>query len=413
MAAPLSRRGRKLVDQPLMGEYLLEHFARRDDSYNPISNPDGYIALCLAENKLVWDLLRPKMLESRDIPQSAICYDDMIGSAQFRAQVATFMGRTFMGRTVDPEHVIVLAGGGSILECLFYVIGDTGDGVLVPTPSYSGFWPDLEGRDGLKIVPVDCRSDSGFRLTTEMLDAALAGADRPIKALLFTTPNNPLGTVYSAAELEAVLTWCETNGIHAVIDEIYALSVFGQSSFVSAAELRPILGDLVHIIWAFSKDFGASGLRCGVLVTENPEIFKAVEAQAYWAVTSGDTQFMLGELISDEAWVDGYIKEMQSGLGEAYARVTDELTTAGISFIPGEAGFFFLCDMREYMAEPSWEAEEDLWRHILEEANVNITPGWAGHNAEPGFLRLCFASDPTDTVVAGVRRMAAVLENLR
>ena len=69
--------------------------------------------------------------------------------------------------------------------------------------------------------------------------------------------------------------------------------------------------------------------------------------------------------------------------------------------------------MREYMVESTWEAEEALWWRILEEANVNITPGSAGHNGEPGFMRLCFASDPTDTVVAAVRRMAAVLTSER
>ncbi|MEE9182909.1 MAG: aminotransferase class I/II-fold pyridoxal phosphate-dependent enzyme [Acidimicrobiia bacterium] len=163
-------------------------------------------------------------------------------------------------------------------------------------------------------------------------------------------------------------------------------------------------------MWAFSKDFGASGLRCGVLITENEEVFQAVESQAYWAVCSGDTQHMLGELIADDSWADQYINEMQAILGDAFARVTAELSTAGIRFIPGEAGFFFLCDMREFMDEPTWEAEEALWWRILEEANVNITPGSAGHNGEPGFMRLCFASDPTDTVVAGVRRRAGVLK---
>ena len=409
---PLSQRGRRLVDQPFMAPYLLEHFARRDDAYHEESNPDGYVALCLAENKLVWELLRPKMLESRDIPHSAICYDEMIGSTRFRGQLASFMSRTFLGRPVDPATVIVLAGGGSVLETLFYALADPGDGVLVPTPSYSGFWPDLEGRDGLRIVPVHCSSNNGFRLTNDMLDAALAEAERPIKALLFTTPNNPLGTVYSRGELEDVIGWCEAHEIHAVIDEIYALGVFGDSSFVSAAEVRPVLGDLVHIVWAFSKDFGASGLRCGVLITENEEVFQAVEGQAYWAVCSGDTQHMLGELIADDAWADRYIKEMQAILGGAYAQVTAELKEADIPFVPGEAGFFVLCDMRQFMKEPTWEAEDDLWRHILEGANVNITPGSAGHNGEPGFLRLCFASEPTDTVVAGVRRMARVLEGL-
>lgn len=81
-----------------MPRYLLEHFDRREDAYDAILNPDGYVALCLAENKFVWNLLRPKMLESRDIPHSAICYGEMVGSDRFRTQLAGFMGRTFLGR---------------------------------------------------------------------------------------------------------------------------------------------------------------------------------------------------------------------------------------------------------------------------------------------------------------------------
>ncbi|MFA9566505.1 MAG: aminotransferase class I/II-fold pyridoxal phosphate-dependent enzyme, partial [Acidimicrobiales bacterium] len=114
-------------------------------------------------------------------------YDAMTGSVRFREQLGSFMGRTFLGREFGPEQISVLAGAGSVLEILFYALGDPGDGILVPTPSYAGFWLDLEVRDGLTIVPVHRSIDDGYRLTSEMLDRALAGAGRPIKALLFTS----------------------------------------------------------------------------------------------------------------------------------------------------------------------------------------------------------------------------------
>ncbi len=102
------------------------------------------------------------MFESRDIPHSAICYDEMIGSDRFRTRLAGFMGRTFLGRSLDPARVIVLAGGGSVLETLFYALGDPGDGVLVPTPSYSGFWPDLEVATGWALCRCIARRTTGF-----------------------------------------------------------------------------------------------------------------------------------------------------------------------------------------------------------------------------------------------------------
>ncbi len=401
VTSALSDRGERLLADQAVPEYLQEHFRRATDP--------GYIPLCVAENRLVWDLLEPKATAARAVPSGAFAYDAMIGARDFRARLARFMGRTFLGREFAPEQVAVLAGAGSVLEILFYALGDPGDAVLVPTPSYAGFWMDLGVRDGLEIVPV-CRSvEDGFRLTPALLDRALAAADRPVRALLVTSPDNPLGTVYSAAELEEVLDWAEGAGIHVVFDEVYALSVFGRRPFTSVASLRPVLGERVHIVWAFSKDFAASGLRCGVLVSENERVLAAVDGLAYWACCSGDTQHLLGEMVVDDQWVDRYVALMQGRLGQAYHAVTAALTEGGVGFVPAGAGFFVLLDLRPFLPEPTWEAEHALWWTLLEETGVNLTPGAALRAPEPGFARLCFAGVPTDVAVEGVGRMARVL----
>ena len=409
--AVLSDRGRGLLASPPMPEYLHEHFHRSAWPYDAATRADGYIPMCVAENGLVWDLLQPKMAECRDIPARVLRYDSMVGAMEFREQLARFMRRAFLGREVSPEHVAVLAGAGTVLEILFYVLADPGDGVLVPTPSYAGFWQDLQTRDGLTIVPVHCASEDGFRLTARRLDRALETAGRHIRALLFTSPNNPLGTVYPPAEIEEVLRWAEAAKINVVFDEVYALSVFRRHRFTSCASLRPSLGDSVHIVWAFSKDFAASGLRCGVLVSENEAVIAAADALAYWACCSGDTQFMLGQMIADDTWVDAYIAQMRLRLGGAYRTVTEALEEEKIPYLPAEAGFFFLCDMRRFMAEPTWNAEDALWHRMLEGANVNLTPGSACHCGEPGFMRLCYANLPPATAAVAVRRLGALLRS--
>ncbi|MCL4756211.1 MAG: aminotransferase class I/II-fold pyridoxal phosphate-dependent enzyme, partial [Myxococcales bacterium] len=401
----LSQRGRRLVESPPAAEYLQAHFARSGAPFDPVLRPDGYIPLCVAENKLVTDLLAPKLGAARDVPARVLGYDAMIGSLDFRERLAAFMGERFLGRSVRAEQLAVLSGAGSVLELLFHVIADPGDGVLVPTPSYAGFWPDLETRDELRVVPVHTQSSEGFRLTPERLDAARAAAGRPVRALLFTSPDNPMGRVYDASELEAVLGWAERAGVHLVMDEIYALSVFGARPFVSAASLRPALGQRLHIVWAFSKDFAASGLRTGVMVSENAEVLRAVDGLAYWACSSGLTQLALGELISDRAWVETYLTTMRARLGEAYRRVAAALVEQGIEHQPSGAGFFLLVDLRPFLAAPTWDAEANLWRRLLDAANVNLTPGAACRVGEPGFMRLCFAGVPTDAAVHAVQRI--------
>jgi len=122
----------------------------------------------------------------------------------------------------------------------------------------------------------------------------------PVKALLLTNPSNPLGQSYSLAQLEAAAAWAEEKGIHLICDEIYALSGFGEDEVFAAAEesgtdtcasIAPAfcsmatlrarrglgLGDHVHCLWSFSKDFGASGIRVGALYTHNKQLLQAMD----------------------------------------------------------------------------------------------------------------------------------------
>ncbi len=409
-----------------MAEYIVEHFARSSarprlaegeegQGGNPPLDRHGephrkdYVALCIAENRLMHDFVLPRLSPAAEAPERLLGYDDMVGAVEFREQLGAFMARTFLGRRFAPEEIAVLAGAGTILENVFYALADPGDAVLIPTPSYAGFWTDLETRNELQIVPVPRMSDDGFRLTPERLDAALASTDRTVKALLFTNPDNPRGSVAGAAEIEDVLQWAEARGIHVVFDEIYALSVFGETPFTSVATVRPTLGDHVHIVWAFSKDFGASGLRCGLMVSENEALLAAVNGLAYWGAVSGHTQWLLGQMISDDAWVDEFCTVLRERLGATYQRVAEALDAAGIPIIPAEAGIFVLCDMRRFLDEPTWAAEHALWRRLLEDTGVNITPGAACRIEEPGFMRLCYAAEPIEAVLAGIHRVGLLL----
>src|SRR5690606_36329986 len=175
----LSRRGARLLEQPPFAPYIHEHFARDADAWDPAARPDGYIPPCIAEKQTMSDERVPRLASYHDIPPRVLGYDANIGNLEVSRALAEFMSRTLLGRTVTAEQLVALAGAGAVLEQLFYAIADPGDAVLVPTPSYAGFWADLETRDELRIIPVATTSASGFRLTTDDLDRALASADRP------------------------------------------------------------------------------------------------------------------------------------------------------------------------------------------------------------------------------------------
>ena len=405
----LSKRAGALLAGSRLEEYLIAHTERLDDLWDAEANPGGYIPMAVAENKLVWDLLEPKFADCRDLVHSAVGYDDFRGSDQFRRRLARFLRRTFLGDRVEADRLAVVNGAGSALELLFFALCDPGDGVLVPTPSYQGFWMDLETRDEVVIVPVHTRAADGFELTPGLLDEAIATAGRPVKALLYTNPNNPIGRVDPPAKVDELLTWGERRGVHVVADEIYALSIFDGSAFVSGAELRSEMSDWLHIVWAFSKDFAVSGLRSGVIYTHNETLHRVIDELAYWLGTSGDTQSLLAQLIDDDRWVDAFLDESRRRLAAAYFEVSGVFDEHGIPYVPGGAGFFFLLDVRGFLSEQTWEAEHALWKRLLDEAKVNLTPGSACRNAEPGFLRVIFSAMPLQASRAGAERVARLL----
>jgi len=406
----LSQRAQALVDAPPLAEYILEHFRRVEDSFDPEARPGGYIPLCIAENaRRTDDLLARLHRYVPEVTTRCLGYDAMVGNATFREHLAAYLGRAFLGRTFAPEQLVVLAGAGTILEQLFFALGDPGDAVLVPTPSYAGFWADLETRDDLLIQPVHRREEDGFALTIESLERAYDTCSRPVKALLFTNPDNPLGRVASEETVRAVYDWAVGKGIHVVFDEIYALTTFGERPFRSIASMRDSLGEHAHIVWAFSKDFGASGLRCGVLVSENEAVVKAVDQLAYWGATSGHSQQLLSAFVNDADAVDGFVSAMRDDLRQTYGRLTKKLDAAGLRYLPADAGFFLLCDLRDRLEAPTFDAESALWQRLLDEANVNLTPGRACRIPEPGYFRLCYAGIDDQALDIALERLGRVL----
>ncbi|HVR32548.1 MAG TPA: aminotransferase class I/II-fold pyridoxal phosphate-dependent enzyme, partial [Acidimicrobiia bacterium] len=303
--------------------------------------------------------------------------------------------------------ICTLAGAGAVLEALFYVLCDPGDGVLVATPGYPGFWMDLEHRDQAEIVRVPTRWEDGFRITRTALDAAYESASQRIRALLLASPDNPTGRVLEPSELAEIIGWCRERNLHLVSDEIYALSVHDGSAFTSVAALTG-LGDDVHVIWAVSKDFAVSGLRCGVLITENERLGNAVTGQAIWSGVSGRTQHLVTELLADHDWTDRYLAEMPQRLRRAHDVVTTALERAGIAHKRGQAGFFLMIDLRAELAEPTFDAERQLWRRMVDNG-VNLTPGAASRSSDPGLFRVCFAATPIESLPLGVERIARSL----
>ena len=369
------------------------------DPWSP-ENPSGFIDLGTAENHLLFDLLEPKLTASRVITAEDVHYQDSAGSPSFRAALAPFLSRLWRAE-VDPADLVVLAGTGVALETLAFALCEPGDGIVVPAPYFSGM-DALAGRPRARIIPAPLDPATGFALTAEAVEQAIL-QNQNVRAVALLSPNNPLGHLYDESTLRAVAEVTAAHGLHLIADEIYAGSVH-TGEFVSTARVAP--SDRLHVTWGFSKDFGLSGYRVGVLHTRNRQVREAVLQQSRLANPSSDTQALLRDLLLDTAWTQHFQAEARTRLRAAYDQTTSALEAAGIPYLPAPAGLFLYLNLSAHA--PTFEAEAALIQRLRTDAQVNLAAGAGFHTAAPGYYRLCLATDAA-AVGQAIERLATLL----
>ena len=355
----LSARGAAATRPPF--SYLHAFFRAMSEPFDATERPDGYVNLAVAQNFLTVDAVQRRLMAGFASPQpaSTAAYDNMKGSERLRTAMAVSAPRgpntharcvqkttttylfpcltlvpipvpqAHMHRIlakgnhsvkVHPEQLCISAGCGAILDNLFMCITEPNDGVLIPAPYYPAFDNDLRVRNGTVAIPV-LGDDAASLPTPKQLDDAVAAAKadgRTVKALLLTNPSNPLGVVYGESLLDAII-WGLTNGMHVVVDEVYASSVFHETlepdtgkplnPFVSAMTLETMLSETeavaqtkLHVVYGLSKDFCASGYRVGVLRTRNEGVLKAMDNVAYFCTLPGPMQHAVADMLEDREW---------------------------------------------------------------------------------------------------------------
>ena len=376
--------------------------------YHPTTNPTGYVSLGLAENSLMHAELASYIERSlTSIPHPALTYGDgATGSHNLKAVVARFLTKHLKPcLPIEAGHVSVTNGVSTVLEGLSWAIANPGEGFLLGRPYYRAFLNDFQLRPGAKIVPVSFLDPLSGRGDGEdgesdpfgvgcisyyekaLLEAEASGTK--VRGLILCHPHNPLGRCYSRETLVELMRFCGKYEIHFISDEIYALSVWentvdyatqSPTPFISALSIPlaspnvpasaassitspptspTIPPHLLHLTWGLSKDFGANGLRLGILISQsNPHLLRVFNTLGLYTYASSLSDLLATRLLSEENgdWVDGYIKENQRRLGDAYRYVTGELEREGIRYVKGAtAAFFVWCDLGSAFVERGGE----------------------------------------------------------
>ncbi|HEV2450729.1 MAG TPA: aminotransferase class I/II-fold pyridoxal phosphate-dependent enzyme [Streptosporangiaceae bacterium] len=389
------------------------HFQAEERPYDPALDPDGYLNLGTAENRLLWDLLEPRLTCARRLAAADIRYGLLYGTAALREAVAAFLTRT-RGAPVAADDLVVVSGATAALDIAATALCDPGEAIIIPSPYYGAFDVDLAGRSEARLVAAPGRRGDQFRPGPQALDRAIGRAWRAglkPRAVALASPSNPVGQVYGPDVLGEILRVAAAHGLDVIADEIYANSVFGPGSFTPMSALTgPMLPPgQVHTVWGFAKDFGLPGLKVGVLHTTDLAVRAAARELAYFAPVSTDTQALLCSLLADPAWTDDFLAAGRARLGDSYARVAGLLDKHQIGYLPAAAGFSVWIDLGPWLPGPGFEGESALWRRLWDEAHLNILPGAEFHSPEPGWFRVCHATDPA-IVTEAIGRLAGLLQ---
>ncbi len=309
------------------------------------------------------------------------------------------------GYEIEASQVVVTNGGKHAVYNAFAGVLDPGDEVLIPTPFWTTYPEPVKLAGG---VPVEVPTDisSGFKATIDQLEAARTPRT---KALVFVSPSNPSGAVYSKAQVEAIGRWAVDAGIWVLTDEIYEHLTYGDNEFWSMPTLVPEIADRCMVLNGVAKTYAMTGWRVGWIIAPNDMAKALTSLQSHQTSNVANVSQMaaLAAVSGDLSAVDTMREAFDRRRKNMFAMLS---AMNGVEVIEPEGAFY---------AFPSFEAligrtiggvtigsTTQLADVILDQVKVAFVPGEAF--GSPGYGRFSFAMGDDD-MGEGLRRIGDFL----
>ncbi|MFM8506066.1 MAG: pyridoxal phosphate-dependent aminotransferase, partial [Acidimicrobiaceae bacterium] len=196
-------------------------------------------------------------------------YTPAAGLPQLREAIAAKTKRD-SGFECAASQVLVTVGGKYAVFVAFAALCDPGDEVICPAPYWTTYPEAIALAGGVPVV-VDTTQETEFKVTVEQLERAKTPKT---KVLLFVSPDNPSGAVYSREETIAIGKWAAANDVWVVTDEIYEHLTYGKHVFTSMPTVVPEIADRCVIVNGVAKTYAMTGWRVGWMIGP-PDVMKA------------------------------------------------------------------------------------------------------------------------------------------
>ena len=310
---------------------------------------------------------------------------------------------------ITADQVLVTNGGKQSVYQSFASIIDPGDEVILPSPFWTTYPECIKLAGGIS-VEVFADETQNYLVTVDQLEAARTPKT---KALLFCSPSNPTGSVYSAEQVKAIGQWALAHGIWVISDEIYEHLLYDGDTAPSLPVVVPEMADQTIIINGVAKTYAMTGWRVGWMIGPKDVIKAATNLQSH--LTSNVSNVSQRAAIAAVTGDLTAVHEMGVAFDRRRKLIVDLLNKIPGVTCPTPTGAFYVYPsvkgvLGKEIRGKRPQTSAELATLILDEVEVAAVPGEAF--GPSGYLRFSYALSDDD-IVEGIGRVAKLLSEAK
>ncbi|MDB3866337.1 pyridoxal phosphate-dependent aminotransferase [Acidimicrobiia bacterium] len=313
----------------------------------------------------------------------------------------------YSGINVNQENVLVSNGGKHAILTTFMSILNSGDEVLIPSPYWTTY-PEAVKISGGNPVIVDTEFGDDFKINTDQLDALKTSRT---KVLVWVSPSNPTGVVYTKEEAEKIYTWAFENNVWILSDELYEHLVYEGKTSPSPAQYDTGLKNTI-VINGVAKAYSMTGWRVGWIIANTEVIDMAKKIQSH--ATSNVSN--ISQIAAYSALKNGLDQTelMKESFNRRRLHAIEEFSNIeNINLIKSTGAFYLFPDVSYYSSSGVISGVHnsiDFCNWLLDEYFIAFVPGEVfGKN---GFLRCSYALSDDD-LHEGLSRFSKAINDLK
>lgn len=351
------------------------------------------------------DFIKEAAVEAME--QNYTMYTPVPGYDELRQAIADKFKRD-NGLHYDLDQIVVSTGAKQSIANLMMSLVDPGDEVLIPAPYWVSYLEIVKVAGGIPVI-VESTIDTDFKVNGAAIKAKITDKT---KAMIFSSPCNPTGSVYSEEELKDIAgAFAGRKDIVIISDEIYEHINF-VGNHTSIAKFKEVYDQTVTIN-GMSKAWAMTGWRIGYIGA--PKAIAAACNKVQGQFTSGANSIAQRASIAALKKDPSYLKDMLAAFKNRRTLVLNALRAMdGVVVNEPEGAFYFFPDVSSFFGKSLngkiIKDANDLSLYLLEEALVAVVTGDAF--GDPNCIRISYATDEA-TLTKAMNRIETALQKLK